>query len=248
MTRRERLAAKAEKRREWAASRSSKASAAMDRADLREEKSGIPFGQPILVGHHSERRHRRAIERADRAVGQASEHYAMAKHHAQAADGIERALERSIFSDDPDAVEALQAKLAGLEAEREKIKAFNARCRAGDAAAIADADRICRHTADDPRKGLPPYKLRNLAGEIGRVRKRIEELQRRAATTAKAEAAGGMLISRGDEWCSITFAEKPDRAILNDLRGAGFRWGGGRWVGRTAAIPASVLALEGGAS
>ena len=27
--------------------------------------AGIPAGQPILVGHHSERRHRRALERSD---------------------------------------------------------------------------------------------------------------------------------------------------------------------------------------
>ena len=29
---------------------------------------GIPFGQPILVGHHSERKHRKAVERAQRAA------------------------------------------------------------------------------------------------------------------------------------------------------------------------------------
>lgn len=33
--------------------------------------AGIPFGQPILVGHHSERRHRRAIERSDNAMRKA---------------------------------------------------------------------------------------------------------------------------------------------------------------------------------
>jgi len=42
--------------------------AAYKRADMREEVSGIPFGQPILVGHHSEGRHRAAIRRADNAM------------------------------------------------------------------------------------------------------------------------------------------------------------------------------------
>jgi hypothetical protein len=38
------------------------------RARSDEDATGIPFGQPILVGHHSERRHRATIERADRAM------------------------------------------------------------------------------------------------------------------------------------------------------------------------------------
>jgi hypothetical protein len=33
--------------------------------------AGIPFGQPILVGHHSERRHRAALKRSDAAMGRA---------------------------------------------------------------------------------------------------------------------------------------------------------------------------------
>ncbi|HRM75967.1 MAG TPA: DUF3560 domain-containing protein, partial [Paracoccus sp. (in: a-proteobacteria)] len=45
-----------------------RANAAYKRADMSEASTGIPFGQPILVGHHSESRHRRAIERADNAM------------------------------------------------------------------------------------------------------------------------------------------------------------------------------------
>ena len=246
-TRRERLEAKAEKRRDWAQSRSTKASAAFERADLREEKSGIPFGQPVLVGHHSERRHRNVLARADRAMAQSCEHANMAKHHAQAADGIERQLETSIFSDDPDAIEALTAKLAKLESERESIKEFNKKCRKGDVEAIAKAAEVCRHTADNPRKGLPAYKLRNLGGEITRCKKRILEVKARQAQAAKAEAAGGVHISRhalgSDEWVQVTFAEKPERLIINELKAAGFRWGGGHWGGYGSKLPASVSDL-----
>jgi hypothetical protein len=38
----------------------------------------------------------------------------------------------------------------------------------------------------------------------------------------------------------ITFAEKPERAVLDALKAAGFRWGNGSWVGRRDAIPAEV--------
>lgn len=59
---------RAERMEEHAENAAKRAAQAFDRADLSEGKSGIPFGQPILVGHHSERRHRRAIERADNAM------------------------------------------------------------------------------------------------------------------------------------------------------------------------------------
>jgi len=49
MKTRERLEAKLQKRLEWAESQKGKAAWEFNRADLREEKSGIPLGQPILV-------------------------------------------------------------------------------------------------------------------------------------------------------------------------------------------------------
>ncbi len=64
--RKERLEAKAEKL-------DAVASAEFRKADMREEVSGIPFGQPILVGHHSEGKHRRAIDKAHRAMGRGVE-------------------------------------------------------------------------------------------------------------------------------------------------------------------------------
>ena len=45
-----------------------RANAAYGRADMSESATGIPFGQPILVGHHSEKRHRAAIARSDAAM------------------------------------------------------------------------------------------------------------------------------------------------------------------------------------
>ena len=55
-TTRERREARLEKRRTWAETRSAQAESSHARA--RERASVIPFGQPILVGHHSEGRDR----------------------------------------------------------------------------------------------------------------------------------------------------------------------------------------------
>ena len=45
-----------------------KSNEAYIKTDLSEEATGIPLGQPILVGHHSERAHRKVLERADNAM------------------------------------------------------------------------------------------------------------------------------------------------------------------------------------
>lgn len=264
MTRRQRIEARAEKREEWAEGRAAKSAAAFAASDMREERSGIPFGQPILVGHHSERHHRRAIERADAAMRRSVEHHNMAKHHASTAANLRSALDRSIFSDDPDAIEALEAKAAKLDAKAERANALNKDWRrllkkaGGDiakaAAAFAELHKLTDATRDEMARQAGQYSWIARSGpmdakhdraEARRCRQRIEDIRRRQAATQKAEAAGGMTIARSGGWCSVTFAEKPERNILDALRSAGFRWGAGRWSGREEALPACVLAMEG---
>ncbi|MFJ5927974.1 DUF3560 domain-containing protein [Kitasatospora sp. NPDC092948] len=46
---------------------------------------GIPFGQPVLVGHHSERRHRRDLERIDNGMRRSIEEQDKAEYHADRA-------------------------------------------------------------------------------------------------------------------------------------------------------------------
>ena len=124
MTRRERKEARLQRRLDWAESRDTKADAAFAAAS--EATRGIEPGQPILVGHHSERHHRRALERADNAGRRGVEHVDMAERHRSVAAGIAHQLDTSIFSDDPDAVQQLRAKVERLEGERQRMKAVNA--------------------------------------------------------------------------------------------------------------------------
>lgn len=42
---------------------------------------GIPMGQPILIGHHSEKRHRRDLDRSHNAMGKSVEHQKKAEHY-----------------------------------------------------------------------------------------------------------------------------------------------------------------------
>ena len=63
-TYRDRRIAKAERLREWADKRDAKAVTARAAADQTADM--IPFGQPILVGHHSERGDRNRRDRMRR--------------------------------------------------------------------------------------------------------------------------------------------------------------------------------------
>ncbi len=77
------------------------------------------------------------------------------------------------------------------------------------------------------------------------MRQRIEQVRERQNRTAAAEAAPGGVTIVGGDYVNVTFAEKPERDILDALRGAGFRWGSGCWTGQRAKLPQSVLDLIG---
>jgi hypothetical protein len=93
MTYREKRERKAERLRVWAESRDAKAAATRGAADR--IMDAIPPGQPILAGHHSEKRHRRDLERLDRAMSASVEHAGKADAFRRRADNIEAAAERA---------------------------------------------------------------------------------------------------------------------------------------------------------
>lgn len=115
------------------------AAAQFRRADPREEASGIPFGQPILVGHHSERRHRRAVERMDAAMRRSIEADEAAQGYARAAERVGSA---GVSSDDPAALVALRDQLRGLEAQRDRMKTVNLLIRKAAKAAGIDLKKL----------------------------------------------------------------------------------------------------------
>lgn len=218
-TRRERLERKAEKRREWSDGRAAKADAAQAR--VHEIADRIPFGQPILVGHHSERHHRRDIARIEAGMAATVEHARKADEHASKADGLEAQLSGAIYSDDVDAVERLEEKLSGLEAERERIKTYNAARRRRkaeapewmqeDAEAAGLSERELRGLLDTirvqpyacPLGQFPRYRLENLGGNITRQRKRLEELRRaREIVAAGGRGRGRAMVSRFASDCA----------------------------------------------
>lgn len=258
-TRRERLERKLEKRAEWAAKARARSAARLSTAH--DMASVIPFGQPILVGHHSEKRDRNYRGRIQSNFEKGFEEANLAKHHAEKADGLEAQLDSSVFSDDADAVEQLQARIAEREVKRDRYKAVNAAWKKAGKPKSDDAEgwaRVASLLATDEEKALalrglktlqlcpyhekpfPSYVFSNLSANIRRDKGRIEEVRRRQARAAKAEEAGGVVVEGTGEWCRVTFAEKPARAVLDALKAAGFMWGGGSWTGKRASLPEGV--------
>lgn len=170
LTYRERRMRKAERLRGWAEKREAKSAAEYDRAD--EMASAIPFGQPILVGHYSERSDRNYRDRIGRAMDRSCEHAAKAESMRSRADNIEAQAAHAIYSDDPDAVERLTEKIARLEAQREQMKQRNAAFRKEHRAELNVMTLYQRDRAM-PHQG---YELTNLSGNISRLRKRLANL------------------------------------------------------------------------
>lgn len=240
-----------EQRELWAEGRRSKA-ASLHAANAPFRGDWAFNTQP---GHIPERA--RVIARTERAW----DHEKMAQHHEQKAAGTAAALERSVFTDDTDALERLEERIAEREAARDRVKAYNTSCRKaakegrefGDLELLDDAQRrdlmttarVCSYQLG---KGgaLPGYHLTNLGATIRRDRERLDEVKRRQERVAAAEnSPSGVTIARPlSNWCTVTFAEKPERSVLEALRAAGYGWGGGSWHGPADKLPAAVADLE----
>jgi Domain of unknown function (DUF3560) len=90
-TYRERREARAARLREWASKRDARAEQAATATDA--VAAAIPSGQPILLGHHSQRRAERDRDRIDRGVRRTIEHTEKAREFTRRADKIEAAAE-----------------------------------------------------------------------------------------------------------------------------------------------------------
>lgn len=115
----ERARAKAERYNEWSDNADKRSKEAFDRAMGAVE--GIPFGQPILVGHHSEKRHRAAIAKSDNAMRKSVEESDKASRLANKAEYWERKAE-DINLSMPESIEYYTEKLAEAEEYHDGVK------------------------------------------------------------------------------------------------------------------------------
>lgn len=195
-----------------------------------------PFGQPIIVGHHSERGHRRDLERQHSKDAQAHDLWKQAKEAEHAAKTCES--NRAIYADDPEAVTKLREKLTDLERQRDSWKELNSQYRKAkgdiDAMPIADALKAALKRGKEsyymgPDKFRPAesYQFQNLGAEIRRCQKRIDELRARESAAARPERRiGGIVIQDNLDFqkVELRFPGKPSDEARAKLKAWGFRW------------------------
>lgn len=191
----------------------------------------IPPGQPILVGHHSEKRHRSHLARSDSKMRSGFARLKDAEDYARRAAAVGTS---GISSDDPDAVDKLTDKVADLEAKRDRMKLVNALYRKKDAAGLeklglslealtAQIEKL--HRWD--RQPYPSYSLSNLGARIRDAKKRASRLERHNATAVDATIeleAATVKADAGDNRVTICFHNYLTKESYKTMRSAGFVW------------------------
>jgi hypothetical protein len=194
----------------------------------------IPFGQPILVGHHSEGRDRRYRGRISSTFRKA---FALSDKAAEAAGRAASVGTGGISSDDEDAIEKLREQLSCLELRQEQLKSANKllkkRDRTGLLAFGYTEDQVDALFTPDCRGkvgsiGIGTNKLANMR----RIKQRIANLEALASTPVMETLEG--TLPDGNAWTIredaeenriiISFNEKPSKEMLLKLKRNGFKW------------------------
>ncbi len=128
-----------EEKEERRIERAAKLEAEAERLDQQANRlSDAMNGTPILIGHHSEKRHRRDIDRVwdwrRKAAANRREAERLRSHKPAHRSGV-------ISSDAPDALEQIRAKIADCERLRDRDKALNAAWRKAGKPSFVDFQR-----------------------------------------------------------------------------------------------------------
>jgi len=199
----------------------------------------IPMGQPILVGHHSEGRHRRDLNRIDSKMRQSIEADNKAAYYEQRAAST--ASNRAISSDDPEAVTKLKEKIEKCRKNQEVMKTANKLVKKmikggapwkdeelGELNRITGTNVAFKLLEPDfcGRFGFASYMLTNNNANISRMKKRLKELEAKSEAETKSYMVGDVEIVENVEEnrLQIIFPSKPDEAMRTKLKGYSFRW------------------------
>ena len=244
--------AKQEARRERYEARAEAATKESERrCEAALSRSRVMQGEPIKIGHHSEKRHRRDIERMDNDMRKSCEAADKASHYADKAASVGTA---GISSDDPEAIQKLTRKINAAEGAQAHMKAINAAWRkAGKPGvdtpedektwlAIAEAQGISPKTMGEIASNIrswgavhggapfPGYCLSNNNANIKRMQARLETLKKRAIRAHEGEAVdetlhGVQIVENHDEnRLQIFFPGKPSEDCRKDLKRHSFKW------------------------
>lgn len=240
----EQYAARLDAKRERLEDAAERAEAASNAAYKRVQaiSHNIPMGQPVLVGHHSEKHHRADIKRMDNGMRKSVEESNKAAYYAGRAESVGTG---GISKEDPEALDKIGAKLAELEAKQARMKAVNAAIRkhakAGADAQVAALVALGYSPSNAAllvqpdfcgRIGFAGYEFSNLGANIRRLKARAPEVQAVQEAPETRQEYGSVTYAEEECRVQLSFPGKPSDAVRADLRGSGFKWSPtrGTWV------------------
>lgn len=214
----------------------------------------IPLGQPILIGHHSEGRHRRDLQRSDNQMRKSFEVMEHAKDLARKAQAVGTG---GISSDDPDAIKKLKQQLTERTNFQERMKYENKVIKKFK----CDPEKVARAlniTTTEAQALIGPdcygifgyasFELTNNNQQIHRIERRIKELEAIQKVEDKTLDGPGYKLSQDTTANRIYFYFecKPPLAIIKELKARAFKWtptvgAWGRKMTRNALYDANVL-------
>ncbi len=230
--------AKRDRMRDRAARLDTEAKSRMDSAN---SLAGVMNGQPILIGHHSEKRHRRDIDRMDNNMHKSIEQSNEAAELRRRADAVGSG---GISSDDENAVTKLLKRIETKEASRDRMKKVNQLWRKRDAAGLLALnpgftlehfDNKLKDAYSWERAPFPKWQVSNLTASIRSDKKRLVELE---AVEERREEADTVLVGSGvadgvaftviedreDNRLVFDFESKPSRRALDLLKRHAWKW------------------------
>ena len=157
----------------------------------------MPPGQPIIIGHYSEKKARRLHEKAWQDIGKSIEEDKKSKYYKDRAETVENS--KVIYNDDPNAIQKLKDKLEYLEKQRELIK---------------------------KDENLTSWQLQNVGARIRETKRRIARLEKLEEIEFKdIEFTGGKAIHNKEiNRIQLIFDSIPDESIRTALKSKGFHW------------------------
>jgi hypothetical protein len=224
----ERIALKKQRYKELADKKRLESDSAFERAN--QMSSVIPLGQPILVGHYSEKSDRNYRNRIQQTMRKGIDLEKQADYYARKA---ESAGTGGISQDDPEAVNKLREKISYLEKQNETMKRYNALVRKGSKAEAMNLldDRLKREVDSYSRfsnsQGLfPSFALSNNTGKIRQARERIKMLEQQGSRQFSETRKSGYSVIEDPaiNRLQIKFDNIPSDRVRNVLKSNGFRW------------------------
>jgi len=203
--------------------------------------SAIPFGQPILVGHHSESRDRRYRGRIHDTFGKAFAEQDKAGHLSRKAETVGTG---GVSTTDPEALVALSKKLEVLETTQAAMRLANAQFRKGGMDSITClSDKQLADLRDLMAKswhGSKPFascSLTNNNANIRRVRQRIEEITQLRESEALDITRNDFRLFTDNGRLQFEFVGKPNEQARAIAKRHAFKWSrySGTWVRKATA-------------